>query len=209
MADTKVNAHTAIRIVIANGDPDALAAFRIAFAPDTNPEIVGAASTSEELMKVLSATTCDALLLDYNVLGRASVFSAVKSRYPALRIIYLAQSPIPEEVHALAQRQIIAGYAEKKDNTDETVFAIETILEGPPIGVAAPPADSLGSSQLSAREQEVLRCYLDGMAITEIASKLHRSRKTISTQKQQAYRKLGIKIDAELFAFRTQLYEKL
>jgi two-component system, NarL family, captular synthesis response regulator RcsB len=54
-------------------------------------------------------------------------------------------------------------------------------------------------ARLSPREREVLRCVLDGMAVTAIARKFSRSVNTISTQKQAAYRKLGIRSDAELF----------
>jgi len=43
------------------------------------------------------------------------------------------------------------------------------------------------------------------MSVTEIAEKFMRSVKTISTQKQSAYRKLGIHTDAELFKIRHQL----
>lgn len=45
----------------------------------------------------------------------------------------------------------------------------------------------------------MLRCFLDGMSVNGIAEKFSRSANTISTQKQSAYRKLGIKTDSELF----------
>ncbi|WP_261792937.1 sigma factor-like helix-turn-helix DNA-binding protein [Pseudomonas chlororaphis] len=38
----------------------------------------------------------------------------------------------------------------------------------------------------------MIRCYLDGMTITQIAEKFDRSIQTISTQKTAAFRKLGI-----------------
>jgi RNA polymerase sigma factor (sigma-70 family) len=60
---------------------------------------------------------------------------------------------------------------------------------------------------LSPREHEVLRCYLAGMSVSDIAAKFARSSKTISTQKQSALRKLGIRNDAELFASRKLLEE--
>jgi two-component system capsular synthesis response regulator RcsB len=52
---------------------------------------------------------------------------------------------------------------------------------------------------LSPREYDVLRCCLAGMSIMDIAHKFSRSPKTISTQKNTAYRKLGIQSDIELF----------
>ena len=60
-------------------------------------------------------------------------------------------------------------------------------------------------SELSPREREVLRCCLDGMSVTDIAEKFARSIKTISSQKQSAYRKLGIRTDTELFKIKHEL----
>ena len=58
---------------------------------------------------------------------------------------------------------------------------------------------------LSPKENEVLRCFLDGLRISQIASKFSRSIKTISGQKQAAFRKLGIRTDAELFKVQRKL----
>gem|GEM_PF-3949252 len=60
---------------------------------------------------------------------------------------------------------------------------------------------------LTLKEQEVLRCFLDGMSVNSIAAKFSRSASTISTQKQSAYRKLGIRSDCELFKFSHQFGE--
>ena len=60
---------------------------------------------------------------------------------------------------------------------------------------------------LSPREREVLRCCLDGMSVTEIAEKFARSVKTISGQKQSAFRKLGVRSDNELFKIEYQIKE--
>lgn len=62
-----------------------------------------------------------------------------------------------------------------------------------------------GNRDLTPREREVLRCYLSGMSVAQIAEKFSRSNKTISTQKQAGYRKLGIRSDAEFFQIRYQL----
>jgi len=63
------------------------------------------------------------------------------------------------------------------------------------------------NSELSPREREVLRCCLDGMSVTEIAEKFARSVKTISGQKQSAFRKLGVRNDSELFKIENQLQD--
>ncbi|MGV3346062.1 response regulator [Enterobacteriaceae bacterium LUAb1] len=53
--------------------------------------------------------------------------------------------------------------------------------------------------QLTTSEQEVIRCLLWGMTVTEVASKFSKSVKTISGQKQSAFKKLGIKKNQELY----------
>ena len=54
---------------------------------------------------------------------------------------------------------------------------------------------------LSKRELEVVRLFVSGMTIKEIAEQLNRSIKTISTQKNIAMRKLGLERDSELFQY--------
>ncbi len=51
------------------------------------------------------------------------------------------------------------------------------------------------------RELEVVRLFVSGMTIKEIAEQLNRSIKTISTQKNTAVRKLGVDRDSELFHY--------
>jgi two-component system capsular synthesis response regulator RcsB len=54
---------------------------------------------------------------------------------------------------------------------------------------------------LSPRELEVLKQYASGIGVTEIATRLGRSVKTISAQKCTAMRKLALRTDSELFKF--------
>lgn len=58
---------------------------------------------------------------------------------------------------------------------------------------------------LSPREVEVIRCFLNGMSVSQIAIKFKRSRKTVSGQKQSALRKLGLRSDNELFKYSNDL----
>ncbi|SPS00800.1 response regulator in two-component regulatory system, transcriptional regulator LuxR [Cupriavidus taiwanensis] len=57
---------------------------------------------------------------------------------------------------------------------------------------------------LTTRESEVLRLYLSGLSVTEIAVRTGRTVKTISTQKQSVMRKVGADNDVELAAFAIQ-----
>ena len=62
----------------------------------------------------------------------------------------------------------------------------------------------LSDAALSNREREVLSYYLRGHSVTDIAQRLDRSVKTVSTQKRSAFRKLGIRTDSELFTLHAQ-----
>ena len=54
---------------------------------------------------------------------------------------------------------------------------------------------------LSKRETDVVRLLAEGLTASEIAGRMGRSRKTISTQKVSAMRKLGLGTDMELFRY--------
>jgi two-component system capsular synthesis response regulator RcsB len=60
---------------------------------------------------------------------------------------------------------------------------------------------SVAGSPLTKRELEVVRFFVSGMSVTEIAMLLHRSKKTISTQKSAAMIKLGVERDADLVRY--------
>jgi two-component system, NarL family, captular synthesis response regulator RcsB len=69
--------------------------------------------------------------------------------------------------------------------------------------VESPPQPRAGA--LSAREWEVFQLYAQGNAVHEIAARLQRSGKTISTQKRSAMRKLGLVTEADLIAYARQI----
>ncbi|MEA9982701.1 LuxR C-terminal-related transcriptional regulator, partial [Herbaspirillum sp. RTI4] len=54
---------------------------------------------------------------------------------------------------------------------------------------------------LTPRELEVVRLFVAGMTVNEIAGHVHRSKQTISSQKNTAMKKLGIERDADLFKY--------
>ncbi|CAJ1792496.1 LuxR C-terminal-related transcriptional regulator [Aeromonas salmonicida] len=57
------------------------------------------------------------------------------------------------------------------------------------------------SIQLTPKESEVVRLLASGMSVTQVAEYLHRSVKTISTQKKSAMLRLGLQSDSALFHY--------
>ncbi|WP_175812897.1 cable pilus system response regulator transcription factor CblR [Burkholderia contaminans] len=158
----------------------------------------------------------------------------VNTRFPDCRILMTSSNDTPATVN-MTMRAGALGFFGKSENLTELANAIRIVARGrsyispelanrimsgktPDPRVAEPRPASEESVQLpesglstdlrlSPREHEVLRCFLAGMSVSDIAEKFSRSRKTISTQKQSAFRKLGIRSDAELFASRKMIEE--
>jgi two-component system capsular synthesis response regulator RcsB len=55
--------------------------------------------------------------------------------------------------------------------------------------------------ELSRREEEVLLLFVSGLTVSEIARKLYRSIKTVSTHKIAVMNKLGINKDIDLIRY--------
>lgn len=182
-------------------------AARLAEEPDF--QVVGMFATSKDMMAALRLAPADLLLVDF-ALGRNDIdglnlIRALKVRFPQSRVLVSSSHDNPATV-ALAMKAGACGFIGKSRELSELIQAIRQVARGHANAVDAPPAVSLAqSAQLSPREQEVLRCCLDGMSVTQIAEKFSRSVKTISGQKQAALRKLGVRNDSELFKIRQQL----
>ncbi len=202
---------------------------RLAREPDF--KVVGIYSNSRELMASLAEVDARLLILDY-VLGEKELdglhlLGLIRRRFPSLRILMSSSSEKPAVVN-LALNGGANGFFGKSESVDLLVDAIRRVAAGdgyvsPALsyqlgrepGAVRHVADNatvvmrlLGEPTLSPREREVLRCCLDGMSVSQISRKFLKSTKTISGQKQSAYRKLGIRTDVELFKLQHSLADR-
>ncbi len=186
-------------------------------------EVVGSYSTGRELLDALAVRQPDILVIDF-MLGGINLIRALRVRYPDCRPLVLSAHYTPATV-SLALRAGSWGFFGKSQRLDGLAAAIRTVARGKiylhPImarevaavtetevyeaASANEATHACAHDILSPREREVLRCFLDGMSVNSIAEKFSRSANTISTQKQSAYRKLGIKTDSELFKLSSSL----
>ena len=192
-------------------------------------EVTGMFASGREVVQALrnNAVDVDVLLMDYS-LGPAEIdglnlIRLIRVRYPKLKILVASahhnKATVGMVMHAGAR-----GFVGKEEELAELVRAIRTVAAGgkrlnaalaaemerdaladaPPVAPAR-LSPLLDRPELSPREREVLRCCLDGMSVSDIAEKFSRSIKTISSQKQSAFRKLGIRTDTELFKIQHEL----
>jgi two-component system, NarL family, captular synthesis response regulator RcsB len=202
-----------IKLIIADDHPATLAGIEHALAGIHQFDIVGTASNSAEIIGFLGKMSCDILITDYAMpygvhKDGVGLLSFLRRRYPALKIIVfsLIDNPtIGKEIFKLGVKAVLskgggmiylihAIHAAYRGATYESPDVIERTLQSRHVR-----ATSNRTLQLSRRESEVIRLYLTGRSITEIAREFNRSKQTISAQKSSAMRKLGVDRDADLF----------
>ena len=189
--------------------------------------VIGLYASSTELISALRYTELDLLILDYQLgegdLDGLRLIRLLRNKYPQLQILVSSATETPFFVKQLIDTGA-NGFLGKSQPLEDLVPAIRAVMsegiylsslmafemgrgggkptcETPTSGLS----QGMDTSALSPKESEVLRCILNGQRITQIASKFSRSIKTISGQKQAAFRKLGIRNDAELFKVQRKL----
>jgi len=183
-------------------------------------DVVGEAGDGHEVLREVRARDFDVLLLDMSMPGRSGpeLIRQVKAEKPKLRILVLSM----HEEHQYAVRAIksgASGYLTKESASTQLVSAIRKVAGGgafisPEVAEALalnamPNAGGPPHASLSDREYQVFRMLVDGVAVSEIATTLNLSAKTVSTHKARLMEKLGIANAAELvrYAMRHRLVD--
>jgi two-component system, NarL family, captular synthesis response regulator RcsB len=203
-----------LRIILADDHPVVLIGARAVISESGVGEVVAEAGTTDELMQMLTTTPCDVLVTDYSMPGSVApdgftMIQAIRRKYPNLPILMLSVASNLGILRMVANAGVL-GLVDKTSSMKELPLAIQTIHRGVPyisrslrdkIDENGTSAIEPASRNLSPREHEVLRLLAAGLSVSEIARSLNRSLTTISRQKGDAMRKLGLSNDAELFQF--------
>jgi len=199
-------------VVIADDHPVVLFGVQAILENETHIEITNVAHNSTELFKALETQPVDVVVTDFSMPGGAygdgiDMLTRLHARFPDTRVIVLTIHDNPALL-ANITRLPIAGILSKTGEIKEIPAAIERVMAGGRyLGASVQsvlenadlPSSPHNQVSLSNRELEVLRMFLGGMSVMNIATTTHRSIKTISNQKQSAMRKLGCSTDSELF----------
>jgi two-component system, NarL family, captular synthesis response regulator RcsB len=204
-----------IRVMIADDHPVILEGVRGCLQRSHLISVIGSAENSTALIATLDQSPCDVLVSGYVMPGGRygdghTLFSLIGQRYPNLKTVVFSMMENPEVVRSLLELGIrcILSKADSIDHLAPAVYAARAngrYLSPRMASVAASIKPGLRGSAaglpLTKRELEVVRFFVSGMSVSEIGEQLHRSRKTISTQKITAMAKLGIKGDADLVRY--------
>jgi len=206
----------ALRILLADDHPLVSAAVQDRLQTQTGWEVCGAVTNATDLISGVESLRPDIVVTDYHMPGHGDsdgmrLLSTLRRRYPTVCIVVLTMITNPLILRSILDMRV-HGLLLKDSPLTELVTVIARIQRGfQYIGksalqvLARSDPDSLaqpgqaGAGRLSVREMEVIRLYLTGRSVSEIAAVQCRSVKTISRQKNCAMQKLGVNNDRELF----------
>jgi len=173
-------------------------------------KVIGEAGDGVDLMRLLSRTTPDLIILDISMPNLPGLDAAkiIKARNPDIKILILTMHKSGEFLRrALAVG--IEGYLLKENALADLVTAIETIRRGgnyissllggkilrEGIGLR------LSGEVLSPREIEILKLVAQGKSSKEIADSLSLSIMTVYNHRVNIKNKLNLKKNAELVRY--------
>ncbi|OZI77684.1 response regulator transcription factor [Bordetella genomosp. 12] len=202
-----------ISLILADDHPTLIAGLKYELTQFRTISVLGTASNSTEIFALLERYPCDLLVTDYVMPGGdfgdgMKMVSSLRRRYPDLKIIVfttIENRAVVAEVVRTGANAVLS----KADVIDHMISAIHAVYAGAtylspkfrPAAISGGAMDAAAQRKLSRREAEVIRLYVSGVSVSEIASRFNRSKQTVSSQKASAMRKLGIERDVELFKF--------
>jgi len=167
-------------------------------------EIVGCASSADELIELQRSQVPDLIIADINMPGKSGLdmISEVLAFDPDIHILIFSMH-LNAEYAKLALGKGARGYVMKEAMPSEILTAIETILSG---GIYLSPAiaRSLSSHDhpaagmlLTEREAHILGLIASGATSKTVARELGISHRTVETHRRNIHAKLGSRSMAE------------
>lgn len=200
-----------LRIILADDHP-VLRLGAKALIEGAGHHVVAEAGDPDELFAALSSTPCDVLVTDFSMPGEGTIdgprmIQRVRRLYPDLPIVLLTMMNNSATVNMLVAYGLSA-MVEKGASMAELPIAIQAaakgrlhISEAMQRKLQENMALSRETVRLSPKEAEVIRLLASGLKVSQIAVRLHKSITTISRQKGDAMRKLGIDNDVDLLNY--------
>jgi two-component system capsular synthesis response regulator RcsB len=205
-----------LRIILADDHPFVLLGFRAMLATRVGVTIVGQALTPCALIELLQHTPCDVLVTDLCMpdpngatedgLG---LVRRLRADWPLLRVVVITTL-----TNAVLLRAVVADGAVsalgKAESMDALWQAISASVNGARYlgrSIAEALAHSrdderplLPAPRLSTRHAEVVKRFVSGQSVAEIAAALGCHSRTVSRQKREAMVALGVTNNAGLFS---------
>lgn len=201
-----------IRIVIADDHSIVREGLKRIVSSVEGMEITGEAGNGTEVMQRVRELAFDVLVLDLSMPGRSGMelIKLVRAEKPQLRILVLSMhQELQYAVRAI--KNGASGYLTKESAPGQLEQAIRKVASGGAfisaevaeqlaLG-AMPGSEAVPHEGLSNREFEVLQLLVTGVSMTDIATRLNLSVKTVSTHKTNLMQKMGLQNQNELIRY--------
>lgn len=204
-----------LNVVIADDHPIVLLGLLELIERDGRFHVVGQAVGSEGLVNLLEKQAVDLIVTDFSMPAESPYGDGLKlveylrRHYPSVRILVLTMVSSPmilTRLHELG----VAGIIQKRHLHNEIEVALNAVIKGMEYQNSDSAAKALTDSlltlnerfaTLSPKEHEILRLFVSGQSVSDIARGQNRSTKTISAQKISAMRKLEVASDQDLITY--------
>lgn len=192
-----------VRVVLARFEDIVARGLRALIGEEESLELVADGIEHEQLAETLSAEKPEVAIVNFGSLESAAELRRLHRRFPAIRLVVLANRPTTSE-----SRQMLAFGAtaclSKSSEARDVLHAIHLASRGLHVLPASEPGDAPppGPDVLTHRETEVMELLRSGRSNAEIAHALHIGVETVRTHARRIYRKLGVKTRRELRAMR-------
>ena len=204
------------RIVLADSQKMFVEALRLALQQDSDLEVVGTASDSDEVYFLSMRHAPDVVIMEVDMSGRGAFTAAeeIMSRFPATKIVFLT-GYLSDIMLDQALRMRAAGFLLKEDSLDKLRSDLKLVLRGEHVystdvfermefdaleGRFQVKSQSFLAG-LTSRQLEVLRHLVRGESVKEVARVMVLSERAIESHKYRIMQKLGIHDRVELSRF--------
>ena len=203
------------RILLVDDHPVVRQGIKQVLSGAFDPAWVGEAASAEEGLSEVRNSDWDVMVLDISLPGMSGLdlLRDLRRKCPELPVLVLSMHP-PDQFARRAINAGASGYLTKDSAPSELVKAVEEVMAGRRY-LSAAVIDELVTNQqpdkthaphelLSDREYQVLRMIASGRTVTQIATQLSLSTKTVSTFRRRLMAKMQMKTTAELMHYGIQ-----
>ncbi len=191
-----------IRVVLVDDHELVRSGFGLILSGQPDIQVVGEASNAEDGLRLVRTVKPDVALVDVHMPGMSGIELTERVQRADLgtHIVILTVVQDAQFPRRLLQSGAL-GYLTKGCAADELLQAVRTVARGQryldaavarEMALSAVDGEASPLESLSSRELEVALMLARGLAVNEIAKRLHLSAKTVSTYKQRLFEKLGV-----------------
>ena len=187
---------SSIRILIADDHPIVRDGLNAVINDQPDMEVVVEAANGKEAVALARQHRPDVLLIDLRMpqMNGVEAVNTIRAEWPQARIIILTTYDGDEDIYRALQAGAQAYLLKGMPRTEllDTIRAVHAGHKRIPPEVAAKLAERISASELTDREQDVLKLIVDGCSNREIGTNLSITEGTVKAHVNSILNKLGV-----------------